>query len=121
MIFAIAVGGAAGSLARYGTALLLFRASTGFPYGTLLVNVTGSFLLGFLLRYLPATSASPELRGALTVGFCGGYTTFSTFSVDVVRLLEEGSFGRAAAYAATSVVLSVGATLAGFTLAREIA
>lgn len=119
MLFAIALGGAAGSLLRYGIgSVVQQRAGAGFPAGTLLVNVTGSLLLGFLMRWLLETTASPEMRAALTIGLCGGYTTFSTFSADTVRLLEEGSWGRAATYVLASVSLSLLATVAGLALAR---
>lgn len=118
MLFAIALGGAAGTVARWVLGGLAQRAAADFPYGTLVINVSGSFLLGFLLRYLLTTSAPPELRAALTVGFCGGYTTFSTFSYETAVLLEGGSWGRAATYAAGSVLLSLAATFAGFAAAR---
>ncbi len=121
MLFAIALGGAAGSLLRYGIgSAVQQRAGAGFPVGTLLVNVTGSLLLGFLARWLMETTVSPEMRAALTIGLCGGYTTFSTFSIDTVRLLEEGSWGRAGTYVLASVVLSLLATIAGLALARLI-
>jgi CrcB protein len=119
MLFAIALGGALGSLLRYGLgSAVQQRIGAGFPAGTLLVNVTGSLLLGFLVRYLVETAASPEMRAALTIGFCGGYTTFSTFSLDTLRLLEEGSWGRAGTYVLASVALSLLAMVAGLALAR---
>jgi CrcB protein len=63
-----------------------------FPSGTLLINITGSFLLGFILRYgVETTTLTPEVRAFLTVGFCGGYTTFSTFSYESFELLADGS------------------------------
>ena len=121
MLFAIALGGAVGSVLRYGIgSMLQQRVGAGFPVGTLVVNVTGSLLLGFLVRYLFETTVSPEMRAALTIGLCGGYTTFSTFSVDTVRLIEEGSWERASAYVLASVVLSLLATIAGLALARVV-
>ncbi|MGH7665149.1 MAG: fluoride efflux transporter CrcB [Gemmatimonadaceae bacterium] len=120
MLFAIALGGAAGSLARYGLEGLVQRGSTHFPYGTLVVNVSGSLLLGFLMHYLLQTSASPDIRAGLTIGLCGGFTTFSTFSYETVRLIEDGSYGRALAYVLASVVLSLLATYAGFAAARGL-
>ena len=113
MLFAIALGGAVGSVARFLVGTFMQRASVDFPYGTLLVNVTGSLLLGFLARSLTDSATSPELRAALTVGLCGGYTTFSTFSLETVALMERGAYARAAAYIAASVALSVAATFAG--------
>ena len=95
--------------------------SAGFPYWTLVVNVTGSLLLGFLMRYLvDGVPVSPELRALLTTGFCGGYTTFSTFSYETVVLLEQGNTRRGTVYVLLSVVLSLLGVVAGITLAREV-
>ena len=119
MLFAIAVGGAVGSVLRYGLgSFLQQRAGPGFPVGTLVVNVTGSLLLGFLMRWLLETTAPTELRAALTIGLCGGFTTFSTFSADTVRLIEDGSWTRAGGYVLASVALSLLAMAAGLALAR---
>src|SRR5215208_842277 len=114
----IALGGAAGTAARYGLGGLIQRGSSVFPIGTLTINVTGSLLLGFLARYLLDTSTSAELRAALTIGFCGGYTTFSTFSYETVVMLERGEYARAAAYVSASLVLSLLGTFVGFAAAR---
>ena len=118
MLLAIALGGAVGSVARYVLGGLIQRGSSVFPYGTLTINVTGSLLLGFLARYLLDTSAPVELRAALTIGFCGGYTTFSTFSYETMVMLERGEYGRAAAYVSASVALSLLGTFVGFAAAR---
>lgn len=117
----VALGGAAGSVARYllGYAIQQ-RIGPGFPIGTLIINITGSLLLGFLWRYAIGTEASPELRALLTTGFCGGYTTFSTFSYETAVLIEGGEWRRAALYAALSVVLALVGTFAGFGLARQL-
>jgi len=120
MLFGIALGGALGTLARYGLGGVAQRFSAFFPYGTLTINVTGSLLLGFLVRYLLATPASPELRAALTIGFCGGFTTFSTFSYEAAALIESGSLGRALLYMTASVTLSLAATFTGFAIARAM-
>jgi len=120
MLFGIALGGALGTLARWWLGGWAQRWSAFFPYGTLTINVTGSLLLGFLVRWLTQTSAGPELRAALTIGFCGGFTTFSTFSYEAARLIEDGSLGRAALYMGASVLLSVGAAFAGFAIARAV-
>jgi len=120
MIFGIALGGAAGTLARWWLGGLAQRYSIAFPYGTLTINVTGSLLLGFLVRYMLASPASPELRAALTIGFCGGFTTFSTFSYEAAALLESGSYARAFTYMAASVLLSLAAVFAGFAIARAV-
>ncbi|HEY9507551.1 MAG TPA: fluoride efflux transporter CrcB [Gemmatimonadales bacterium] len=120
MIWYVALGGAIGSAMRLLlSSLIQQRSGLGFPLGTLTINVTGSLLLGFLLRYGVATPAiSPEVRGMLTVGFCGGYTTFSTFSYEIAALLEDGAHGRAMTYILASVTLSLAATFMGFGMAR---
>lgn len=121
LFWAIAVGAAAGGVSRFYLASAIQERLGAFPWGTLIINVTGSLLLGFLLRYALATPAvSAEVRLMLTTGFCGGYTTFSTYSYETVVLLEEGQFGRAALYSLGSVVLALLATLCGFMLAREL-
>ncbi|MGI8842573.1 MAG: fluoride efflux transporter CrcB [Gemmatimonadaceae bacterium] len=122
MILHIALGSALGGVARYVIAGWVQRASeTPFPTGTMLVNVTGSLLLGVLARtVLVAPGISPEMRALLAVGFCGGYTTFSTFSLETVQLLEKGQIGRAGLYAVASVVLSLGALWLGYVLASGL-
>jgi fluoride exporter len=120
--WAVAVGAALGGVARYYLASALQqRLGATFPWGTLVVNVSGSLLLGVLIRYALATpTVSVEMRALLTTGFCGGYTTFSTYSYETATLLEDGQYGRAGAYALGSVVVALGATFAGFMLAREL-
>ena len=122
MLWYIAAGSALGGVGRYLVGGLVQRLlDTTFPVGTLLVNLTGSFLLGLFLRYALETPAlTPELRAFLTIGFCGGYTTFSTFSYETVALLEDGEWTRAGLYAALSVVLALGATLVGLLVARGV-
>jgi CrcB protein len=94
---------------------------TAFPVGTFLVNVSGSFLLGAIIRYALETPAiTPEIRALLTIGVCGGYTTFSTFSYEAVALLEDGEWTRAGMYLFASVLLSLVATVLGFALARQL-
>lgn len=117
-----ALGGAIGTVARYLLTLAIQpRAGAGFPVATLLINVTGSILLGFLMRYgLESTTASPEVRLLLTTGFCGGYTTFSTFSYETARLIEDGEWHRGLAYITASVVFSLGGIFIGFALARGL-
>jgi len=123
MIFWIAFGSALGGAARYSLGGLVQRWAPGeFPLGTLAVNVIGSFALGFLVRYAIETPAiSPEVRAFLTIGFCGGFTTFSTFSYESAALLERGDWSRLALYVGLSLLLTVagavlGAALAGQTL-----
>lgn len=120
--WAVAVGAAAGGVSRYYLSLAVHnRVGATFPWGTLLVNVTGSLLLGFLMRYAIATpGVSAEMRLLLTTGFCGGYTTFSTFSYETAMLMEDGQYERAATYAVASVLVALIATACGFLLAREL-
>ena len=122
MLWYIAVGSAIGGVSRYLVGGLSQRLAGGtFPVGTLLINVTGSFLLGLILRYgVETTTLTPEVRAFLTVGFCGGYTTFSTFSYETVALAEDGQWTHAALYVALSVGLSLVATFVGFVAAREL-
>lgn len=111
----IALGGAVGSVTRYLLGGLVQRvAGVAFPVGTLMVNVTGSFLAGFLLRYFMNVQTHPYLRAALVVGFCGGFTTFSAFSSETLGLFEGGEYARAASYVAATVALSLMAVFAGF-------
>jgi CrcB protein len=122
LFWAIAVGAAAGGLSRfYLTVAMQQRFGEAFPWGTLLINITGSLLLGFIIRYAMATpSMSLELRLMLTTGFCGGYTTFSSYSYETAVLLERGEYSRAALYSIGSVVLSLLATFVGFAIARAV-
>ncbi len=120
MVWYVALGGAIGSVARYLVGLTVqSRSGLDFPVGTLLVNLTGCLLLGFLARYLLETSAvSPEVRALLTTGLCGGYTTFSTFSYETMTLIEDADWRRAALYVALSVLGALGATILGMASAR---
>jgi CrcB protein len=91
------------------------------PYGTLLVNVAGSFLLAFLMSFgLRSTLLSPEIRIGLSVGFMGGFTTFSTFSYETLRLLEDGSFWQAGINIVLNVVLCLLFALVGVYVARQL-
>jgi CrcB protein len=122
MIWSVALGGALGSVARFllGAAVQQ-RAGTTFPVGTLLINITGSLVLGFVLRFALSTPAiTPDIRLFLTTGFCGGYTTFSTFSYETLALIEENELGRALTYVVLSVTLGLIGTYCGVLAAREL-
>jgi fluoride exporter len=121
-IIAVAVGGSIGSVARYlvgiGSGKLF---GTDFPWGTLIINVTGSFLIGAFVGLFALKWNLPQaMRLFLTVGICGGYTTFSTFSLDAWYLIERGQSWASAAYMIGSVVLSVGALIAALQLVRAL-
>jgi fluoride exporter len=122
MLLYVALGSAIGGVSRYLIGGLVQRMlDTAFPAGTLLVNISGSFLLGAIIRYaLETPSLTPEIRAFLTIGVCGGYTTFSTFSYETVALLEDGQWARAGVYITASVVLSLMGTWLGFALARQV-
>jgi fluoride exporter len=122
IVWYVALGGAVGSAARFLLGeFLQERSGLAFPIGTLVINISGSLLLGFLLRYSLATPAiSPEVRALIAAGFCGGYTTFSTFSYETAALLEEGDLRRAALYIFLSVALSLVGMFAGLSLAGAL-
>ena len=122
LIWYVALGGAAGSVLRYGVGLAVQSRSGGnFPVGTLVVNLSGCLLLGFLIRYALATPAiTPEFRALLTVGLCGGYTTFSTFSYETVALIQDGDWGRAALYVGLSVMGSLVSVALGIAAAHQV-
>jgi CrcB protein len=122
MLWYVAIGSAVGGVIRYLLGGAIQRALTAsFPMGTLVINVTGSALLGFILRYALETPAmTPEIRALLGVGFCGGYTTFSTFSYETLTLLEDGDWRRAGLYVGVSLLGSVLAAFLGFMAAREL-
>jgi fluoride exporter len=117
----VALGGALGAVARFVTVAAAARVfGPGFPWGTLAVNVVGSFLMGILFVWLEARGLM-RLAPLLMAGVLGGFTTFSAFSLDVLKLWEAGAAGAAAGYALASVGLSVGALVAGVMLMRGIA
>lgn len=122
MFFAVACGGALGAMGRHFVSGHVMRwAGSGFPWGTLTVNVLGSFILGALVEYFALRwSTTNEMRGFLVVGVLGGFTTFSAFSLDAVLLLERGSLGPAFAYIAGNVVLSICGLFAGLLLFRQV-
>ncbi len=122
LVVAVAIGGALGSVARYLLgAYIQDRVSIALPVGTLVINVAGSLLLGFFVRLgLDTSAVSPEVRFFLTTGFCGGFTTFSTFSYETFRLVEDAEYGTAGFYVAASVVLSLLGCALGMGAARRL-
>ena len=118
----IAVGGALGAVSRYGVTLGAARlGATGFPYATLTVNVVGSFLIGLFVAWLGGrTEINPALRPLIQVGFLGALTTFSTFSLDALILLEQGRFAQAGLYIAASVLVCLAACFIGLLAGRSL-
>jgi len=118
----IALLGALGCLARYFLSGWVYALlGRGFPYGTLVVNIIGAFLIGLVMEFsLRSALISPTLRIALTIGFLGGLTTFSTFSFETFRLLEEGSFVIAFGNVLLSVVSCLACTWIGIAVARAL-
>lgn len=122
LIIAVALGGALGSVARYLTGIgagKLF--GLGFPWGTLIINIVGSFLIGTFVELFALRWNLPQAaRVFLTIGVCGGFTTFSTFSLESYLLMDRGEFLPAAAYITGSVVLSIMALFGGLQLVRAV-
>ena len=121
MAVAVGVGGGIGTLARYYIAGWIQAAGSAFPWGIFVVNITGGLLMGIIVEASALKlNLSPELRAFLTVGVLGGYTTFSTFSLDSVLLLQKGEYAQAAFYVIGSVVLSILALFAGLWIVRSL-
>lgn len=119
-ILFIGVAGALGALSRYGLSNVANRfISAGFPWGTLVVNVVGCFLIGYVMHVGLTTDLVPAAwRLAITVGFLGGLTTFSSFSYETVGLLTEGAWLAAVGNIVANLALGISATLLGFGLGR---
>jgi fluoride exporter len=120
-LFLIALFGAIGTLARYGLqGVVQMRMGSTFPYGTLLINLTGCFFLGLIGQFtLNRMVISPDWRVAIAVGFFGGYTTFSSFGWETAKMLEDGEWLRATTYVGTSVVIGLLLSVAGIRLANR--
>jgi len=118
----IAVFGGFGCLSRYLVSGWVYAlVGRSLPYGTMFVNILGSFLLGLLMEgSLRSTLMSPEVRMGITTGFMGGFTTFSTFSYETVRLLEEGSYMQAGANVLLNVTVCLVFAGLGIYLARQL-
>ncbi len=122
MILLIACGGAVGAILRYAASLGVYALmGRGFPYGTLFVNVTGSLLMGVLsIIMLERWNIGPEWRAAILVGLLGSFTTFSTFSIETLNLLEQGDLLRAFANILLSVIVCLAAVWLGVALGRQL-
>ena len=120
-VFAVGVGGGLGALARYYIAGWIQPAGAVFNWGIFIVNITGGLIMGLIVEASALKlNLSPELRAFLTTGILGGYTTFSTFSLDSALLLQKGQYGLAAFYVIGSVALSILALFAGLWIIRAI-
>ena len=121
-LLAIALGGALGAVLRFLLSTRVYAwLGRGFPYGTLAVNVLGSFLMGFLtIVLLERSMADPTWRAVILVGFLGAFTTFSTFSIETLVLLEEGEMLRAGLNVSISVVACLGAAWFGVVVGRQL-
>jgi len=122
MIAYIALGGIVGTIARYVLqGWIQSRAGGAFPVGTLAINLAGSFVLGFVIRYATgSTVVLPEVRAGLTIGFCGAFTTMSTFSYESMTLLSDGEYWRAAFYMGGTIGGCLAAVVAGTALANRL-
>jgi CrcB protein len=115
------LGGGLGAALRHGVNLAAARLlGTGFPYATMIENVSGSLAMGLLVGYFAFRGSAPQhWQLFLTTGILGGYTTFSTFSLDVALLYERGALGLAALYVLGSVVMAIGGLFAGLAIVRQ--
>ena len=121
-LIAIASGGAAGALMRFWVSGAIYTLlGRAFPYGTLAVNVIGSLAMGLLyILFMERMSVSPEMRAALLVGFLGAFTTFSTFSIETLNLIEQGDLFKAALNMLLSVTACVAACWIGVLIGRQL-
>ena len=108
----VALGGAGGSVLRY----MLSNINTSFPWGTFAVNVLGSFLIGLLVGLMSKGVLSPEMKLLLVTGFCGGFTTFSTFANESFSMMKAGDVLLTALYVGASVIIGILAVWGGMTL-----
>ena len=119
-ILSVAIGGAFGATARYALNLLFFNVFYPFPFATFFINITGSFLIGFLFIYLSETiEINENLRLAVTVGFLGAYTTFSTFEFETFALMRERQILMAILYVSLSFAVGLIGVFMGVWLARK--
>lgn len=117
----VALGGGLGAMGRHGLGHVTLKTfGPGFPVGTMSVNILGGFLMGLLAGWLTTKSDPEGVRLFLGVGVLGGFTTFSAFSLDAFRMIEEQRYGAFAAYTGGSVILSILALALGLMLARQV-
>lgn len=120
----VGIGGALGSMARYGGGVLVARVwNASFPLATMLINIVGSLAMGLFIGWLARTTPAWQADGRLfaAVGIFGGFTTFSSFSLDTIAMLERGEVGQAALYVAVSVVVAIVALYGGLVVMRGAA
>ena len=116
---AIGVGGFAGAITRYAIGVYIgSRYGVGFPYGTFVINVSGSFLVGLILTLLARTTASPYWRYLLPIGFIGAYTTFSTFEYETLQAIQDGQLVTGLLNVTLSLIVGFGAVWLGSALGR---
>ncbi|MEI8135026.1 MAG: fluoride efflux transporter CrcB [bacterium] len=121
--FYLAIGSVAGAILRYQLGLWipgLATDSAGFPWSTLLINVSGSLVMGFLVEYFDSSASTKEIKLMLTVGFCGSFTTFSTFSHETISLFKDGRLGVGLLYVGLSFALAGGGYVLGYLGARAL-
>ncbi len=117
----VALGGALGASGRYMLGGAMTRGlGADYPYGTLAANVFGGLLMGLLMGWLTLKTESENLRLFLAVGVLGGFTTFSAFSLETIKMIEERAYGAAAGYVSASVIFSVAAVFVGLIIARKV-
>ena len=120
-VLLVAMGGAIGAATRYGVSLALPARESGWPLATFLINVSGSLLIGFLAGWLATRDAAGEpWRLLLGVGVLGGFTTFSAYSLETLRMIERGDIAGASTYAVGSVFAGLAAVALGLFLARRV-
>ena len=120
-VLLISVGAVLGANARYWLGVLFARAvAPGFPWATLTINVTGSLLLGGFLGWAARRMPHPGWSMVIAVGFCGAYTTFSTFGYELFAMLQENNAGQAIAYVAASVLVGLGAVALGWAAGQAL-
>ncbi len=120
-ILYVAIGGALGASGRHLVGLWAGRSlGSGFPYGTFIVNIVGSLLMGFVIGWLLTRDGSDHLKLLIATGFLGGFTTFSAFSLDAINLLERKAYSPFLLYVGGSVIVAILALWAGLMIARKV-